>query len=183
MLLLFLCVFNWDCNVFTLFRAYLALFYFKFSHSNFKFNSQNIELFTNWHFHYSNVFRLEKLHGYTYTALTTIETEKKKRVSEFNLKHEFTVYINSHTLNFIALEYRGDLLLCYFVLTTKNFQTKRTSTLQRWWTQTLKSEKKAFRNYNLSKHIVEKRNGIEIKKKNKQQTNQGNSRAMWTYNM
>lgn len=149
MLLLFLCVFNWDCNVFTLFRAYLALFYFKFSHSNFKFNSQNIELFTNWHFHYSNVFRLEKLHGYTNTRLWLRYIEKdwdrekkKQRVSEFNLKHKFTVYINSHTLNFIALEYRGDLLLCYFVLTTKNFQTKLTSTLQRRWTQTLKFEKK-----------------------------------------
>lgn len=109
--------------------------------------------------------------------------QRRKKTSEWiQFKARIhSLYQFAHT-QFYCMEYRGDLLLCYFVLTTKNFQTKLTSTLQRRWTQTLKSEKKAFRNYNLSKHIVEKRNGIEIWK-NKQQTNQGNSRAMWTYNM
>lgn len=156
---------------FTLFRAYLAFFYFKFSHSNFKFNSQNIELFTNWHFHYSNVFRLEKLHGYTYTALTTIETEKKKTNEWIQFKarihslYQFTHTQFAHT-KFYCMEYRGDLLLCYFVLTTKNFQTKLTSTLQRRWTQTLKSEKKSISKLQFIKtHSRKKKWNWNLKKK------------------
>lgn len=92
-------------------------------------------------------------------------------MSEFNLKHKFTVYINSHTLNFIALEYRGDLLLCYFVLTTKNFQTKLTSTLQRRWTQTLKFEKKSISKLQFIKtHSRKKKWNWNLKKNNSKLT-------------
>lgn len=54
---------------------------------------------------------------YTRLWLRYIERlrQKKKiqRVSEFNLKHEFTVYINSHTLNFIA--WNTEAIYCFVI--------------------------------------------------------------------
>lgn len=171
MLLLFLCVFNWDCNVFTLFRAYLALFYFKFSHSNFKFNSQNIELFTNWHFHYSNVFRLEKLHGYTYTRLwlryieKDWDREKKKTTSEWiQFKAQIhSLYQFAHT-QFYCIGIQRRFIALLFRVDHEKFPNKTNINSPKTMNANFKvwRKKKAFRNYNLSKHIVEKRNGIEI---------------------
>lgn len=50
----------------------------------------------------------------TYTLLwLRLRHRNKKRVSEFNLKHEFTVYINSHTLNFIA--WNTEAIYCFVI--------------------------------------------------------------------
>lgn len=120
-------MFNW-CYVFTLFRAYLALFYSEFSHSDFNTNSPNIEIvykltlslfkrFSPWNvawIHTSIVEREKKNRHFWDTGTDTDRKKERVRVYEFNLKSKFTVYINLHTLNFIAWKIEAKFIALLF---------------------------------------------------------------------